>query len=210
MLNRTVAALLSCVLLIVFPATVLAAPFGGNLRSTGSVTVDGKPVPQSSTVFAGDHIQTGADATATLTTDGSTVLIAGGSSVILGDNVLDVSCGTAMVTTVKGMTVRVNGTTVTPTTPSAKFEVAQGGHALSIAAHEGAISVQDGHKSTTLQAGQTSTLESPTTGCGPISNAPPPGKTWPANAATVGIAAATGAFVYCATSNWCQASPDKP
>lgn len=210
MLNRTVSAFLSWILLVVFPATVLAAPMGGTLRSTGNVQVDGKPVPASSTVFQGDRIQTGADATATLTTDGSTVLIAGSSSLILGDNVLDLSCGTAMVTTVKGMVVRVNGITVTPTTPSAKFEVAQGGHALSIATHEGAITVQDGHASTTMQPGQTVTRESPTTSCGPISTAPPQAKTWPANAATVGIAAATGAFVYCATSNWCQASPDKP
>ena len=210
MFNRTVAALVSCALLIVFPASVLAAPFGGNLRSTGNVTVDGKPVPQSTTVFAGDHIQTGADATATLTTDGSTVLIAGGSSVMLGDNVLDISCGTAMVTTTKGMTVRVNGTSVSPSTPTAKFEVAQGGRALSIATYEGSINIQDGHGTTALNAGQTISRESPTSGCGPISNAPPPARNWPANVFTVGAAAAAGALIYCATNDWCQASPSKP
>ncbi len=210
MLNRTVTAFLSWMLLLVFPTAMLAAPQGGTLRSTGNVLVDGKPVPQSSSVFPGDRVQTGADGTATLTTDGSSALIAGGSSVILGDNVLDVSCGTVMVTTTRGMGVRVNGTTVTPTTPNAKFEVGQGGRALSISAHEGTLSIQDGHGTTTMQPGQTSTRESASTGCGPVSNAPPPGRNWPANAATVGIAAATGAFVYCATSNWCQASPDKP
>lgn len=210
MLNRAVAAFLSCVLLVVLPASLLAAPFGGNLRSTGNVTVDGKPVPQSTTVFAGDHIQTGPDATATLTTDGSTILIAGGSSLMLGDNVLDLSCGSAMVTTAKGMVVRVNGITVTPSTPTAKFEVAQGGHALSIAAHDGSINIQDGHGTTTLKQGQTVTLESATGSCGPISNAPPPGRNWPANVAAVGAAAAAGALIYCATNDWCQASPDKP
>jgi hypothetical protein len=189
---------------------MLAAPQGATLRSTGSVMVDGKPVPPTSTVFSGDRVQTGADATATLTTDGSTVLIAGGSSIILGDNVLDLSCGTAMVTTTRGMTVRVNGITVTPTTPSAKFEVGQGGHALSISSHEGSLSIQDGHGTTTMQPGQTSTRESASTGCGPVSNTPPPGRNWPANVGAVGAAAAVGAFVYCATSNWCQASPDKP
>ena len=210
MLNRTVAAFLSCVLLIVFPASMLAAPFGGNLRSTGNVTVDGKPVPQSTTVFAGDHIQTGLDATATLTTDGSTILIAGGSSVMLGENVLDVSCGTAMVTTTKGMVVRVNGISITPSTPAAKFEVAQGGHALSISAHEGSINIQNGHGTSSLQSGQTVSLESTTGGCGPISNAPPPGKNWPVNVFAVGSAAAAGALTYCATNDWCEASPDKP
>ena len=209
MLNRKLSAFASCVLLVVFPAIALAQA-GGTLRSTGNVMVNGKPVPPSSTVFSGDRVQTGMDATATMTTDGSTVLVAGGSSIILGDNVIDLACGTAMVTTVRGMTVRVNGITITPSTPSAKFEVAQGGHALSISAHEGSISVQDGHGSTTMQQGQTSTRESATTGCGPITNTPPPGRNWPANLGTVGAAAATGAFVYCATSNWCQASPDKP
>lgn len=208
--NRTVAAFLSCVLLIIFPASVLAAPFGGNLRSTGNVTVDGKPVPPSSTVFAGDHIQTGADGTATLTTDGSTILIASGSSVMLGDNVIDLSCGTAMMTTTKGMVVRVNGVTVTPSAPTAKFEVAQGGHALSIAVHEGAVNIQDGHGATTLKAGQNVSLDRGTGGCGPISNAPPPGKNWPANVFAAGSAAAAGALIYCATNNWCEASPDKP
>lgn len=210
LLNRTVSMVASCVLLVVFPAVASAAQPGGTLRYTGNVTVNGKGVPQSSTVFNGDHIQTGADATATLTTDGTTTLIAGASSLILGENVLDLSCGTVMVTTVRGMTVRVNGITITPTTPTAKFEVAQGGHALSIAAHDGSITIQDGHGATTLQPGQTSARESATTGCGPISNAPPPGKNWPANVATVGLAAATGAFIYCATNDWCQASPDKP
>lgn len=209
MLNRTVSAVVSCVLLVVFPAIALAQA-GGTLRSTGNVTVNGKPVPPSSTVFSGDHIQTGMDATATITTDGSTVLVAGGSSIILGDNVIDLACGTAMVTTVRGMTVRVNGITITPSTPNAKFEVAQGGHALSIAAHEGSISVQDGHGSTAMQQGQTITRESTSTACGPISSTPPPGRNWPANVGTVGAAAAVGALVYCATSNWCQASPDKP
>jgi hypothetical protein len=198
------------VLLVVFPATVLAAGAGGTLHSTGNVMVDGKPVPPSTTVFSGDRVQTGADATATLTTDGSTVLIAGGSSIILGDNVIDLACGTAMVTTLKGMTVRVNGITITPATPSAKFEVAQGGHALSISDQEGSISVQDGHGGTTMQPGQTSTRESASTGCGPISKTPPPARNWPANVGAVGAAAAAGALIYCATNDWCQASPDKP
>lgn len=189
---------------------MLAAPFGGTLHSTGNVLVDGKSVPQSTTVFAGDSIKTGPDATATLTTDGSIILLAGGTSAILGDNVLDLSCGTAMVTTTKGMTVRIAGITITPATPSAKFEVAQGGHALSIADHEGSISIQDGHGTTSMQPGQTTTRENVSGGCGTISNAPPPGTTWPANAAAVGAAAAFGVIAYCAANNWCEATPDKP
>ena len=196
-------------LLVVFPAVALGQA-GATLRSTGSVQVNGKPVPASSTVFTGDRVQTGLDATGTLTEDGSTVLLAGGTSMILGDNVIDLACGTAMVTTVKGMVVRVNGITITPTAPSAKFEVAQGGHALSISDHEGSLSIQDGHGSTSMSPGQTTTRESATTGCGPIASTPPPGHNWPANLGAVGAAAATGALIYCATSNWCQASPSKP
>ena len=116
----------------------------------------------------------------------------------------------AASSTTSGSTNDWNWITITPTTPTAKYEVAQGGHALSISDHEGSLTVQDGHGTTTMSPGQTTTRESVTTGCGPIASTPPPGHNWPANVGTVGAAAATGAFVYCATSNWCQASPDKP
>jgi hypothetical protein len=72
----------SWVMIILFPLSLLAADTGSAIvHSNGGVRVNGAEVPDSTTVFAGDLLETEPGFLANLETEGSSVLILGESVV---------------------------------------------------------------------------------------------------------------------------------
>jgi hypothetical protein len=84
------------------------------LHTQGGVWVNGYEAHDSSSVFAGDIIETKPDSFANLTLDGSTVLIAPQSVSTFQGDLLELDHGGVSVTTSKGFRVRVNCILVVP------------------------------------------------------------------------------------------------
>lgn len=84
------------------------------LHAQGGVWVNGYEAHDSSSVFVGDVIETKPDASANLTMDGSTVLLAPQSVSKFEGDLLELDHGGVSVTTSKGFKVQVNCIVVVP------------------------------------------------------------------------------------------------
>jgi hypothetical protein len=199
----------ACALLLFFPVTMLALPPQGTVQAQGTVTVNGALVPNATTVFAGDKIQTAANSTATISGQGTVIQLDPNTSAIFSDKALDLGCGGATVTTTMGQVVRVSGITITPAGQgTTKFRVSQSDGTLKITAEQGSIVVDDGTKHM-LSAGQSLTRERAAGMCGPLTTIPQASSKMyiPAIAAAV----LSGVVAYCAVNGFCsQASPSGP
>lgn len=147
---------LAWVLVAVFPASMLMADAtSAMLRGSGTVSVNGSPIGQAMAVFPGDRIQTGANSMAMLTNEGSSVTVSGNASLVFSRSFVNVLCGTAMVSTSRGMSVRASNMLVQPARGvPAKFEVSQKEGQLEIIARDGTLAIDNGNKTSTLQPGQ--------------------------------------------------------
>ncbi len=199
----------ACALLIFFPATMFALPAQGTVQAQGPVTVNGAPVQNSTTLFSGDKIETGANGTATVSAPGTVVQLDPNTSAIFSDKALDLGCGGAEVTSTTGQVVRVSGISITPAGQgTTKFRVSQFDGTLKVTAEQGSVVVDDGTKHM-LNAGQSLTRERAGGMCGPLATVPQGSSKMyiPAIAAAV----VSGVVAYCAVNGFCsQASPSGP
>jgi hypothetical protein len=145
---------------ILLPASMMAADISsGMLYARGAVTLNGSKAPASSAVFAGDTLRTGDDASANISARGSRVLLAANSAAVLGDNALELTSGSALVTTSTGMTAAVRDLTVGPAKDeTARFYIEQAEGRIKIAALEGGLAIRNGSETTTLAAGRVMTF----------------------------------------------------
>lgn len=185
--------LLVCLMMVVLPAAMLLADVKGAIvQPHGKVVVNGSALTKAGGIFAGDKIQTGADSAATITVEGSNVLLPASASVELGDNLLNVGCGGASISTTKGMSVQAGSVTVSPASEQAtKFEVMQSAKWLQVVVREGKIFVHNGDQSEplALTPGNSFTLKSAGT-CAPLTPAAANGG---GNGAAAGLGIAAGA-----------------
>ena len=144
------------ILVVALPASMLMADAtSAMLRASGSVSVNGSPIEQATAVFPGDRVQTGANSIATLTNEGSSVTIPGNSSLVFSKSFVNVLCGTAMVTTHRGMSVRVSNLLVQPARgEQARFQVTQKEGELQIIAREGTLAIDNGAATSSLAPGR--------------------------------------------------------
>ncbi len=195
-----------CVVLAVFPAAAHAIPNSASLQNSGSVTVNGKWAGPTSAIFLGDRLQVGRSSTSTLTTDGSIAIVGSNTALIFEQNAVDMSCGTILVTTTTALQVRLSGLVVKPAnTAEAKFEVSPTTSGIKVTSKEGALDVEDGGVSSTLQPGQ-STMRPGRAGCGVPLATVPPNNAWIVPTA-YGVAGAAAGVTYCAVNHWCEETP---
>jgi len=211
-MRRSIARATAAFLLWLLPVSLAAAPAVGTIQAQGPVTVNGAPVSNTTSVFSGDKIQTGASGMATVSAHGSMVQLGPESTAIFTDRVLDLGCGSAVLTTSIGTMVHVAGITVTPAADATtKIEVSQNNGTIKITARQNWAVVNDGQLRQTLAPRQSATFERPGATC----NVTP----WqpiaqgnvriylPAAAATAGM----GVVAYCAANGFCsQSSPAGP
>jgi hypothetical protein len=207
---NTLSKVTACVLILLSPSALLALPAQGTVQAQGTVKVNGSNVPSTTTIFAGDKVETLASSTATISAQGTMIQLDPNSSAIFSDKALDLGCGSALVTTSMGAVVRVSGITVTPASQGVtKFRVSQGAGTLKIAVEQGSVIVDDGTKHT-VSAGQSLTRQRPGGVCGPITSTVPQASSKiyiPAAAVAVGSAI----VAYCAVNGFCsESSPAIP
>lgn len=165
------------IMVLALPSSmVMADVASAMLNATGTVTVNGNPVSRSTAVFPGDRIQTAANGFATLTAEGSSVVMSKNSSLILYERQVDVGCGGAVINTMKGMSARAGNLLITPSSPNAKFEINQANGKLQVLTREGSVVVNNGGAITAVAAGNL--FNAPASACmaaPSAQRAPPPG-----------------------------------
>jgi hypothetical protein len=156
--------LFSAILAVVVPVSQLAAETGAAmLQAQGKVTVNGKPAgPNSVTIFPGDQIATDADSAATITSQGSLMMLGANSALKFGESAIDVGCGAlTMSTSGRHVSAHVGNLTVDPAADSSKFEISRVGGKLQIGARDGNLLIDDGKQKATLEAGKAMSFDSP-------------------------------------------------
>lgn len=147
---------LAWILVVLFPASlVMADATSAMLIASGDVTVNGSPIERATAVFPGDKVHTGPNASARLTNQGSSVTVAGNSSLVFSKSFVNVLCGSALVATNRGMAVRVSNLLVQPARgEQTRFQITQNEGQLQIIAREGTLAIDNGAATTSLQPGR--------------------------------------------------------
>lgn len=147
---------LAWVLVVSFPVSmVMADATSAMLIASGNVTVNGSPIERATAVFPGDKVQTGPNTVATLTSQGSAVTVGGNSSLVFSKSFVNVLCGTALISTSRGMSARVSNLLVQPARGAqTRFEISQNEGQLQIIAREGTLAIDNGATTTSLQPGR--------------------------------------------------------
>jgi hypothetical protein len=154
--------LVSCVLLLSFPASVFAADSNAAMLYTdGSAWVNGAPVPRPTTaIFLGDLLQTRSDSVANINSPGSTITVFAGSLVKFEGSSVNIEHGGVTVSTSKAVATSAGGVKVWPASEAwTEFNVMDVDGTIRIAARKGDLTVSDGTSTITLPQGQETTRD---------------------------------------------------
>ncbi len=153
--------MVSCVLLLIVPVTLLAADSGAAmLYADGAAWLNGSHVPKSSAIFSGDLVQTRSDSAANIHAPGSSITVLGDSLVKFAGDSLDIQHGGLSISTSKGIFATAGSVRVSPASNSwTEFNVIDLGGIVRIAARKGDLTITDDSGTTTLQQGQETTRD---------------------------------------------------
>ncbi|MGB7603271.1 MAG: hypothetical protein WBM24_23410 [Candidatus Sulfotelmatobacter sp.] len=153
--------MVSCVLLMGFPASILAADSGAAmLYAHGAAWVNGAHVPASSAVFSGDLVQTRSDSGANITAPGSSITVLSDSLVKFEGSSLNVEHGGVAVATSKGVAATAGDVHVAPASNAwTEFNLTDVDGTIRIAARKGDLNITDDSGTVTLAQGQETTRD---------------------------------------------------
>jgi hypothetical protein len=154
--------MVSCVLLLIVPASLVAADSGAAmLYANGAAWLNGSHVPNSSAIFAGDLVQTRSDSAANIHAPGSSITVLGDSLVKFEGASLNVEHGGVSVSTSKGVATTAGDVRVAPVSNAwTEFNVTDVDGTVRIAARKGDLNVTDADGTLTVLAqGQEKTLD---------------------------------------------------
>lgn len=153
--------ILSCMMVVVFPAALLAADQpAAMLYSHGTALLNGNSITRSSAIFSGDLVQTRADSVANINATGSAVLVLNDSLVQYQGNAVKLEHGGVTISTSKSLATRAGDVTVSPAGSGwTDFEVRDVDGTVQIAARKGDLTISDDTGTTTLAQGQQTTRD---------------------------------------------------
>jgi hypothetical protein len=154
--------LVSCVLLLWFPASIFAADSSAAMLYTnGTAWINGAHVPRSSSaIFFGDLLQTRSDTVANINSPGSTITVFSDSLVKFEGSSLNIEHGGVTVSTSKGVATTAGDVKVTPASDAwTEFNVVDVDGTVRIAARKGDLTVSDDAGTVTLGQGQETTRD---------------------------------------------------
>jgi len=151
---RGIRVLLSLFSVVLFSMAVAGGQNNGAmLYAHGNVTVNGQSLAASTSIFAGDRLDTADSSVATINRRGSSVVVNPNSSVEYGQSSIVVMHGTARVSTLAGMSARAGQVVISPTNGNAKFDVPRTSEGTVVVPREGSLVVHDGDRTVNLQPG---------------------------------------------------------
>lgn len=153
--------MVSCVLLLIVPASLFGADTGAAmLYADGAAWLNGSHVPKSSAIFAGDLVQTRADSAANIHAPGSSITVLGDSLVQFEGSSLKVEHGGVSVSTSKGIAATAGDVRVAPASNAwTEFNVTDTDGTVRIAARKGDLTITDDNGTVTLAQGQETTRD---------------------------------------------------
>ena len=153
--------MVSCVLLLGFPASVFAADSGAAmLYAQGAAWVNGAHVPASSAIFAGDLVQTRSDSGANINAPGASITLLGDSLIKFEGSSLDIEHGGVAVATSKGVATTAGDVRIEPASKAwTEFDVSDVDGTVRIAARKGDLTITDDNGTATLAQGQQTTRD---------------------------------------------------
>ena len=162
--KSAVRGMVSCVLLILFPGSLLAADSNAAMlyvNTNGAAWVNGAHVPRSSSaIFSGDLLQTRSDSVANINEPGSSITVLAGSLVQFQGASVDIQHGGVTVSTSKGIAATAGDVKVTPASDAwTEFNVTDVDGTVRIFARKGDLSISDGKDVVTLPQGQETTRD---------------------------------------------------
>jgi hypothetical protein len=130
------------------------------LYTTGAAWLNGSEVPKSAAMFSGDMLQTQPSSSASIQTNGSSVMVLADSLVKFEGPAVEIEHGSVRVSTSRGLAARAGDVTVKPASSSwTEFQVTDVDGRVHIAANKGDVTVQDDKGSTTVSQGQQTTRD---------------------------------------------------
>lgn len=148
--------ILTCIMLVIFPAVLFAADSGAAmLYSNGTTWLNGRSLPKSSAVFSGDLVQTTVGSVAKINASGSSLLVLSDSLVQFDGNAVKVEHGGVTVSTSRAMSTHAGDVAVTPSANVwTQFDVTDVDGKVYIAARQGDLVINDHAGTTLLPQGQ--------------------------------------------------------
>jgi hypothetical protein len=153
--------MVSCVLVLIVPASLFAADSGAAmLYANGAAWLNGSHVPNSSAIFAGDLVQTRSDSAANIHAPGSSITVLGDSLVKFEGASLTVEHGGVSVSTSKSIAATAGDVRVAPVSSAwTEFNVTDVDGTVRIAARKGDLTITDDNGTVTLPQGQETTRD---------------------------------------------------
>ncbi len=153
--------IVSCLLLLIVPASLWAADSGAAmLYANGAAWLNGSHVPNSSAIFAGDLVQTRIGGAANIHAPGSSITVLSESLVQFEGGSLKVEHGGVSVSTSRGVSTTAGDVRVAPASNAwTEFNVTDIDGTVRIAARKGDLTVTDDDGTVTLAQGQETTRD---------------------------------------------------
>ncbi len=153
--------MVSCLLLLIVPASLFAADSGAAmLYANGAAWLNGSHVPNSSAIFAGDLVQTRSDSAANIHASGSSITVLGDSLVQFEGESLKVEHGGVSISTSKGVATTAGDIRIAPVANVwTEFNVTDTDGTVRIAARKGDLTITDDSGTVTLAQGQETTRD---------------------------------------------------
>jgi hypothetical protein len=162
MRTLTFRAMLSWLLILVFPASLFAADSSAAMLYTnGTAWINGGTVPKSQAIFSGDLVQTRTDSVANIKQAGTSVLVFSDSLVQYQGGSVKLEHGSVNVGTSKSMATEVGTLKIVPASESTwtEFEVHDTDGSVKIIARKGDLKLIDENGTTILPQDQEKTVE---------------------------------------------------
>jgi hypothetical protein len=156
MLSKVMQKMLALLLMVICPSGVLMADRpSAILQASGTVRLNGSGVPRSMSVFSGDLIDTAHASVASISRNGSYLVVDPDSSIRYQENGFAILNGRARVQATNGLTAYAGPISVIPAANGALFDVSSDGKTALITSREGALTLTNGIETITLGSGYT-------------------------------------------------------
>lgn len=155
---------LALFLAVMLPCSFIAAESrGAMVFATNSVIVNGSQILKTSAIFPGDKLTVPADSAATITLDGTSILMPKETSLTFtGDSILLEPQAVVAVNTTVGMAAQIKDIRISPAkNGSARYQVARYNGQVFIAAKQGPVLIASAAGSRVLAEGSTTSVPDP-------------------------------------------------
>ena len=161
---RCVSKLVALALVVFLPYSLMAADMqGAMLYATNSVAVNGATVTNTSAIFPGDKVSVADNGAATITLNGTSILVPKLTALTFNGNSVSLEPRAAVsVTTSAGMAAEIKNIKISPAKNGpAQYQVARYNGRVFVAAKQGDVLVVDPTGSHVLPEGKTTSIADP-------------------------------------------------